>query len=694
MLLAVFIMPYINYAQKIQSTTDSLTNKLTHANADTEKVNLLLELSKHTDCSDTLNKVKYATRAILLAQQVNWPKGKMKANNVLGNIYANCLLDYTKAQSYFEQYRTCAEHCGDLACQSEALSYLAEINSIMGHYGKSLDNYRKSYEAERDPEQRVIILARMGTIYNDIGYYEKAQECYSNALTILNRFIEQQKGTTLADTLMLDALLTKTGNIYTATNDYAQALIKYETALKINEDIGNTQLEIFALKNIGKVYELKKDYPKAKNYYEIALKKAEADKRVLVQAEIQNKLGNVYAATGQIPEALKYTQNALDILLQSDFKSCGSGLDADIQLSNTYMTLGKIQAILLKYNDAINYFKQAIAICMKTGSLNVKSEIWRELWLTYDKMKEYKKALDAHTQYIALRDSVYNIEKAKEITKNLMQDEFNEKQYTDSVARANEKRILNLNLQRQQILSYSGLGALVLLSALLFFIIRNYNQQKRTNTIIEAERKKSDELLLNILPKEVADELKTNGRAKAKEFDHVTVMFIDFVNFTIAAEKMPAQALVDELDTCFRAFDEVMTKYNIEKIKTVGDAYLAAAGVPTANATHGINSVKAAIEVMAYMDERKKTQGDAVFGLRVGIHSGSVVAGIVGAKKFAYDIWGDTVNTAARMEQNCEPGKIHISQTTYELVKDSFTCVYRGEINAKNKGLMKMYFIS
>lgn len=208
---------------------------------------------------------------------------------------------------------------------------------------------------------------------------------------------------------------------------------------------------------------------------------------------------------------------------------------------------------------------------------------------------------------------------------------------------------------------------------------------------LKDEKQKSDNLLLNILPEEVAVELKEKGTADAKLFNDVTVLFTDFKGFTTISEQLSPQQLVDELHACFSAFDEICGRYHIEKIKTVGDAYLAVAGLPMPDSSHAQNVVKAAIEIRNYMLARKThTQ---TFDVRIGIHSGSVVAGIVGVKKFAYDIWGDTVNTAARMEQNGEPGKVNISEATYELVKDKFSTEYRGEIEAKNKGKLKMYFV-
>ncbi len=227
-------------------------------------------------------------------------------------------------------------------------------------------------------------------------------------------------------------------------------------------------------------------------------------------------------------------------------------------------------------------------------------------------------------------------------------------------------------------------------------ILLQKNNVLLSNTLgeLKLEKQKSDDLLLNILPEEVAEELKEKGTNTAKHFDNVTVLFTDFASFTQAAERMTPQALIDELHACFKAFDEIIGKYGIEKIKTIGDAYLAVAGLPTADSKHAENIVNAAREINAFMQERKSNVGNDTFDIRIGIHSGSAVAGIVGVKKFAYDIWGDSVNTAARMEQNCELGKINISQTTFELVKNKFNCEYRGEIDAKGKGGMKMYYVS
>lgn len=210
------------------------------------------------------------------------------------------------------------------------------------------------------------------------------------------------------------------------------------------------------------------------------------------------------------------------------------------------------------------------------------------------------------------------------------------------------------------------------------------------NHEIEEAKKRSEELLLNILPEETAAELLREGRAKTRRYEMATVLFTDFASFTNVAEELNAEELVSRIDEYFRAFDEITLRYGLEKIKTIGDAYMCAGGIPVANDTNAIDAVNAAQDMMAFVN----SAGSHLFMVRIGLHTGPLVAGVVGKHKFQYDIWGDTVNIAARMEQNSVPGRINISGATYELIKDRFACEHRGKIPAKNKGEMDMYFVN
>jgi adenylate cyclase len=218
---------------------------------------------------------------------------------------------------------------------------------------------------------------------------------------------------------------------------------------------------------------------------------------------------------------------------------------------------------------------------------------------------------------------------------------------------------------------------------------------KRTEDLV-IEKEKSEALLANVLPKNTASEIMSKGKATKIKYNFVTVLFSDIQGFTKIAEEMNPEVLIDELDKFFFYFDSVVEKYGIEKIKTIGDAYMCAGGIPEKNRTNPVEVILAALEMQLYMKNLKETselEGMKYWDIRIGIHTGTVVAGVVGQKKLSYDIWGDTVNTASRMESSGEAGKINISGTTYEFVKDFFTCDYRGKMPVKYKGELEMYFV-
>ncbi len=299
----------------------------------------------------------------------------------------------------------------------------------------------------------------------------------------------------------------------------------------------------------------------------------------------------------------------------------------------------------------------------------------------------YKEAAEGFKLAYELSDSISKLELKTHIEKesthnrieltnineiNVKKDEINKKKL--------ERQILVKNL------FISGFSIFLIFSIIIFF------QRNK----IKKGKKLSDELLLNILPFSIAEELKIKGSAESKLIDMVTVLFTDFKGFTQLSEKFTPQELVAEINECFSEFDKIMLKYNIEKIKTIGDAYMAAGGLPTSNKTHAQDVVSAAIEIQEYMSNYEKirtAEGKLFFEIRIGIHSGPVVAGIVGIRKFAYDIWGDTVNIASRMESSGEVGKVNVSESTFELTKEMFKFEYRGKITAKGKGEINMYFV-
>ncbi|TAE18820.1 MAG: adenylate/guanylate cyclase domain-containing protein [Bacteroidetes bacterium] len=252
-------------------------------------------------------------------------------------------------------------------------------------------------------------------------------------------------------------------------------------------------------------------------------------------------------------------------------------------------------------------------------------------------------------------------------------------------------------------------GGLLLLAVALFMFVLIETRYRLTismikskialieaNDEIESQKAKSDQLLRNILPDEVANELKINGKATARNYKKVSVLFTDFQGFTARSATMSPEGVIDELNKCFSEFDRIVERYNLEKIKTIGDAYMCAGGLPIENSTNPVDAVRVGLAIQTYMNQYKNeciAKGEPYFECRLGIHTGEVVEGVVGKKKFAYDIWGDTVNTASRAESTGLVGKVNITESTYEFVKDIFRCEYRGEIEMKGKGKMKMYIV-
>jgi class 3 adenylate cyclase len=388
-----------------------------------------------------------------------------------------------------------------------------------------------------------------------------------------------------------------------------------------------------------------------------------------------------YALTKNITEASAYLNAAKQLL-----ESGNHHAKADY-----YITMAKLSLNFGNLNEAHKYLRYADSLVLSDAD---SVSVLPELYKTYVQLYQLRNDIEAINRYnLFYERSAAALQKHLDIEdeKVIMQVyEYGRKELENAQIEQQKVFAAAEELKTQQRQKYLLLAGAFVLLLIAFLIFKNYKNQK-------AAREKSDALLLNILPYEVAEELKEKGYADAKHFDEVTVLFSDFKGFTTLSEKLSAQELVKEINDCFKTFDRIMEKYGIEKIKTIGDAYMAAGGLPVANKTNAADVIKAAIEMRDYMLNRpaiKLADGsEERLGIRIGINSGPVVAGIVGVKKFAYDIWGDTVNTAARMEQNGEANKINVSEATYELVKDKFITEYRGEIEAKGKGKVKMYFL-
>ena len=469
--------------------------------------------------------------------------------------------------------------------------------------------------------------------------------------------------------------------VYRDQGDYNKALEFLLKAFRLAAESGDKVVIARSYEPMGSIYKHMGNYAKALEYYFKGLQEIEEAGITNETSILYGDVGEVYILENDGPNAMRYEQKALDVAVKSGEIYAHAWALLDLGKSCMILATDTVHppgytGRKINLQNAVRYLEQALVLAKQMQSFRTMRICYENLAQAYRLNGDYKKALENSDIFRAILDSVFSRENSDRIARM----EYNRKQYADSLRVVDARKSADLKLQQQKNYTYLGVAGILLLSVFSFFIIR--------------ERGKSEKLLLNILPREVADELKSKGVTKARHYDNVTVIFTDFINFTKAGERMSPQELIDELHACFKAFDEIAGNYGIEKIKTIGDAWLAVCGLPKSDSEHAEKVVKAAMEMTAFMQNRQSQLGDKTFSIRIGIHSGSVVAGIVGVKKFAYDIWGDAVNTAARMEQNSEAAKVNISQTTYDLVKDKFTCIYRGEIEAKNKGALKMYYVA
>ncbi len=441
------------------------------------------------------------------------------------------------------------------------------------------------------------------------------------------------------------------------------------------------------LNTIGLCYRRSGVYDSAEHYFLEAYNLSKQNNQKVWIGITGGNLGITYYLEKRYKEAIP--------LLEEDIET---GLAHNKLNNNSAKSIAVLGDVYLELNDK----KKGMALLLQANQMIIDGAKWDQyelLEFIYPLLAKGYAVTGNYPVAFNYEDSARRVSDSSSAEKNALilvsvQQKINlEKREADAQKREADAQKRDREIKIQVLIWAFLLVSITLLLVAIFFVLRNYRNQKKTNALLSREKKRSEDLLLNILPSEVADELKDKGTAEARYFDPVTVMFTDFVNFTTASEQMNPQQLIDELHTCFKAFDEITRKYNIEKIKTIGDAYLAVGGLPVADPMHAQRVVHAALDINEFMQQRRRQLGDKTFEIRIGIHSGSVVAGIVGVIKFAYDIWGDAVNIAARMEQGGEAGRVNISQDTYELVKEQYKCTYRGELSAKNKGELSMYFV-
>ena len=573
-----------------------------------------------------------------------------------GNLEGDAKIELLLKLSFNEinDFQTSLKYADELIALSyEEENYKSLSNGylIKGNVHKQLGNLESALEAllkSADIAVKAKSLDREGAAYLSIADVYSIIENYNNAEIYYNKAIISLRK--INDSLRLASALLNAGDTYFTNKKYDAALQNFEESGLIFKKINFLNGTAYNLGNVGMVY-------------------AEQGKDALAEKNIQ--------------EAINILEEFQDY--------------SPISVYLTYMS-----DIYLRKNDfrkALSYAKRGLKLAEKHELKKAISDANLKLSELYGKIGNQTKAYKHYKDYITYRDSVKNIEVVQQqanleteyqVAQNKIKADYEISQ------KQTEVNLLNQEKKNQRIVVIATAVALFLIGLLAIGLFRRNKFIQRTKKIIEEEKRRSDRLLLNILPEETAQELKEKGSVQAKQFNAVTVLFTDFKGFTQYSENLSPEALVATLGTYFSKFDEIIERHGLEKIKTIGDAYMCAGGLPFPSKDHAHNMVKAAFEIAEFVDNAKKNEKatEMTFDIRIGINTGPVVAGVVGTKKFAYDIWGDTVNVASRMESMSEPGKINISENTYALIKDDFECEYRGEIEAKNRGKLKMYFVN
>ncbi len=691
-----------------------------HSSSDSIRANLLIQLSEKTYLSDPEKSIVYASeleKMILSKPDGNYKSKKnryLSAAQILkGKSYLTMEMQ-KKADSVFALAARVWQNAGDQNGEAKALFKIGRNWDISGMSEKAIASYQKAFKIEETLDNKKdmgINLYHIGSSYDNLGNYAAANDYTLKAVALFKE---------IGDELKLGMCLNNLGNFQNSQGNNPKALEYYLAALKISERLKNDVETSNNLNNIGIVYLNLEEYAKARDYFLRAFKIISGSGNEGAMMFSLGNIGITYSAENNFPKALEYFNRVLKISTDAGDKGGVSNTYTNIarvyEDSKNYTKaieyysaslsikdsigdsfgmiycltgLGDVYGKMGKPDEGVSYLQRARALAIEIGALYPQKDALQGLTGLYSDQKRYDSAFKYLMLFADLKDTLLNQENIEEIARKELQYGFDKKMIEEQLLSELE---INKQKSRKNIFLISGLGVLLIAGGLWSRL--RYIHKSRA--IIQKEKDRSDELLLNILPAEVAEELKQKGFAEARHFDEVTVLFTDFKGFTTMAELLSAGELVAEIDYCFKKFDEIITRHGIEKIKTIGDAYMCAGGLPVANRTNASDVVNAALEIQQFMSELKRqrvTESRPFFELRLGIHTGPVVAGIVGIKKFQYDIWGDTVNLASRMELSGEVGKVNVSQMTFEKIRDQFNCTYRGKIEAKNKGTVDMYFV-
>jgi len=584
--------------------------------------------------------------------------------------------NYREAINWFEEALQEDLKTGIMKSVATRYNNLGMACKQLGLYDRAAEYYKKALvldEEQNDLHSIAISYNNLGSIYDSWGRYDTAIYYYDKSLKY-KELLNDSSGMAIS--------LNNIGLVYKSWEKYTSAIEYFEAALKIEHSLGRKQEIPRRLNNLGLTYNLRRQYDKALDIFNEALVMALEQGNKELLAGIYNNMGSVYLNLQKPDEAVSYHQQALAI-----YEEAGNQASVATVLAN----LAEIYTLDRNYLRALELLSRSTEISEAINMRNQTQKNYLAYSNLYTSMGNYPEALNYYKKFVALKDALYAEEIHKQITDFEIRYET-EKKDNEITLLKQQQEIQALKLKKEKIIRDSllgGIGLLLLLAAVIFWSLV---QKRRANKLIANEKSKSDSLLLNILPEKIASDLKEKGTTEPQSYENVTVCFTDMAGFTEIAARLEPQQLIDELNIIFTAFDKIIQDHHCERIKTIGDSYMAVCGLPDANPKHAENIIRAAVEMIHFL-EKKNLESEIEWYMRVGIHSGSVIAGVVGTRKYLYDVFGDTINTASRIETASEPMRINVSEDTYNLVMDKFKFEPRGAFEVKGKGLVNMYYV-
>ena len=738
------------FAQNTEVVPDSLSNVAIKDKGVLERINILLDdyktyhknkntrreveiLEELTSIYKNVGLELDAFEYLLKLENIFNKRGdyysRAKTNLEIGRVLIDINL-YASANSYLLDVEKSFDLFDDTKLKYECLNLMGYASFKEGKYEESILWYKKSLkqlDEKKDIDEVNSLYQKIGISYQKSGNIEGGISYYKSVISNLDNTITSNVRGILNNNL---------GVLYSKKEDFPSAKKYFWIALKEIKSTG-MYTDILAMTNINLAIVLQRmnNQDKAIFYSKKAKKLALKSDDLYLKNNINYIIANIYYYVTDYHNSLLYIDYVIDdsrnmedvemisksLLFKSKIYGALDNYENERDYKSSYLhEQKKVDDKKLKYDEeqysliiSVERIEKEELLSQKHTAEDIAKEEIENAEIEVKKTKEAKLLRDKAlmlAQHEKDKATIIEIEKNSAINKSkrdsliavnaiVHQQMATDKSKSDSIATM-------LAIQKQRIAENKAYTAneilnrtyiiWILFIAIIIIVLFGFAYQRRLNNKISKERDKSDSLLLNILPSKIADELKSNSKVSPRKYDKVSVLFTDFVGFTKIAEQLSEDELIEELDKYFNVFDNIISKYNLEKIKTIGDSYMCAGGVPIPNESNEIDTVRAGLEIARYVNEDvklKKSQGLPYWNIRIGINTGTVVAGVVGSKKFAYDIWGDTVNIASRIEANGLEGFVNISETTYNGIKHEYSCVFRGDIIVKNKGAVPMYYV-